>query len=345
MNCTKCGLEALGRFCSNCGATTDAPVVRGPAGVQPALEGFVPASPTEAPASHGRIKTPFGRSRRLDRRQAVTLAISVTVVAVVVAALASAGRADPALKNEPTARSQSTPLTPAQLATKTCISNVGRAVDYMLANNASDAALHSVVNEFGTQSREWRITIAVLSPVMQKRTTDGAAAANEMAVQSITEACNAAITPARTPVAEAPPPSVDTPVPPVEPSSVPSDSPWVNLIDAPGIGQIGESAPVTGAPGRGCTPSSGSVGGYSKVTCHTAHPSKGLERKGALGVGSQWVLCQQDLGRANPVFLAAQTNSWWFWTLSDNGVWDWFPETALKEGASDSPANGIAVCD
>jgi hypothetical protein len=87
------------------------------------------------------------------------------------------------------------------------------------------------------------------------------------------------------------------------------------------------------------------VAGYSKVTCHTGHSSRGLQGDGVLGVGSQWVLCQQDLQQTNPVFQTGQTNSWWFWTLSDNGIWDWFPETALKEGVSDNPVNGIPLCN
>jgi serine/threonine protein kinase len=101
-------------------------------------------------------------------------------------------------------------------------------------------------------------------------------------------------------------------------------SPWVNAIDAPGSAQGAVPAPITDAPGNGCIQSIGSVAGYSKVTCHTGHASTGLQGEGVLGVGSQWILCQQDLGQTNPVFQRGQSNSWWFWTLSDNSIWDWF---------------------
>jgi len=127
-------------------------------------------------------------------------------------------------------------------------------------------------------------------------------------------------------------------------TGIPAATPWMNVIDAPGSAQAPVPAAITDAPGNGCTPSTGSVAGYRKVTCHTRHPSWGLQGAGVLGVGSQWILCQQDLHQTNPVFQTGQTNSWWFWTLSDNGVWDWFPETALEEGASDNPVNGIPVC-
>jgi len=127
-------------------------------------------------------------------------------------------------------------------------------------------------------------------------------------------------------------------------SGIPNATPWMNGVDAPGYARGPVPAAITDAPGNGCTPSTGSVAGYRRVTCHTNHPSSGLHGAGVLGVGSQWILCQQDLRRTNPVFQTGLTNSWWFWTLSDNGVWDWFPETALEEGASDNPANGIPLC-
>lgn len=141
-------------------------------------------------------------------------------------------------------------------------------------------------------------------------------------------------------------PTPKQPTPKPQPTTgIPNTSPWANLIGAPGSPQGIEPDPITGAPGSGCSPATGSVSGYRKVTCHTGHASTGLQRQGVLGVGNQWVLCQQDLRRTNPVFQEGQTNSWWFWTLSDNGIWDWFPETALKEGGSDNPANGIPPCN
>jgi serine/threonine protein kinase len=138
--------------------------------------------------------------------------------------------------------------------------------------------------------------------------------------------------------------SASTGTEPQPATGIPNATPWMNVIDAPGSARGPVPAAITDAPGNGCTPSTGSVAGYRKVTCHTRHPSSGLHGEGVLGVGSQWILCQQDLRQTNPVFQTGQTNSWWFWTLSDNGVWDWFPETALEEGASDNPVNGIPLC-
>lgn len=80
------------------------------------------------------------------------------------------------------------------------------------------------------------------------------------------------------------------------------------------------------------------------ANCSFWKSSTGLLSGEAASKGQIVVACQRDLGQANPVYTAKQTNTWWVWTTSDAGSWDWFPETAVSQGAPDEPINGIAVC-
>lgn len=84
-------------------------------------------------------------------------------------------------------------------------------------------------------------------------------------------------------------------------------------------------------------------GGYPMASCRTWKDSTGLITGTPLGRGNVLITCQADVGEANPVYTANQHNTWWFWAQS-GGVWDWFPETALSEGATNQPVNGIALC-
>ncbi len=59
---------------------------------------------------------------------------------------------------------------------------------------------------------------------------------------------------------------------------------------------------------------------------------------------SKKVACQRNLRIDNPEFNSGQTNTWWVWVRSDDGSYDWFPETAIVEGASDRPLGAVAVC-
>jgi len=72
--------------------------------------------------------------------------------------------------------------------------------------------------------------------------------------------------------------------------------------------------------------------------------SEGLISGERLAKGSTTVTCQRNLALDNPIYKAGQTNTWWVWAQSDEAAWDWFPETAVGEGVSDQPINGIALC-
>ena len=85
-------------------------------------------------------------------------------------------------------------------------------------------------------------------------------------------------------------------------------------------------------------------GSYPLAKCRMWQRSAGLLSGETLAKGSATVTCQRDLARPNPQYTTGQSNTWWIWTKSDAGTWDWFPETAVAEGTSDQPINGIALC-
>jgi hypothetical protein len=85
-------------------------------------------------------------------------------------------------------------------------------------------------------------------------------------------------------------------------------------------------------------------GSYPGATCTVWQRTAGLLTGRILSKRSIVVACQADLGTWNPVYTANQTNTWWFWARSDDGTWDWFPETSISEGTSNQPVNGVALC-
>jgi hypothetical protein len=85
-------------------------------------------------------------------------------------------------------------------------------------------------------------------------------------------------------------------------------------------------------------------GSYPLARCRMWQRSVGLLSGETLAKGGTSVTCQRDLGRANPQYTNGQSNTWWIWTKSDAGTWDWFPQTAVAQGVSDQPINGIALC-
>ena len=103
---------------------------------------------------------------------------------------------------------------------------------------------------------------------------------------------------------------------------------------------------VTGSGGDSCTAAGGSSawGGYPLADCRTWKDSNGLRTGAPLSRKSLSITCQADLQERNPVLTAGQSNTWWVWTQADNGTWDWFPETAIAQGATNQPINGIARC-
>ncbi|MCE1179912.1 MAG: hypothetical protein LWW86_12920 [Micrococcales bacterium] len=107
--------------------------------------------------------------------------------------------------------------------------------------------------------------------------------------------------------------------------------------------------PQTPSGADGCPPvttTDGAYGLYLPADCRFWHESTGLVHGGTLSKDSpHLVACQADLGRANPVFTAGQTNTWWVWVASDDGMWDWHPLTAVSQGESDSPVPGVSLCE
>ena len=156
------------------------------------------------------------------------------------------------------------------------------------------------------------------------------------------------------PKEDAPPPS--TSLPSGTPStSLPSDTPSTpepseeySLVDPPlrADEQPDRTKVVRDSAGTACQTSETKTvyGGYPVAYCDLWKPADGL-RTGAKAVkGPKRVACQRDVGEDNPTYTRNQSNTWWVWARSSSGTWDWFPETAVKQGASDQPINGIALC-
>ncbi len=144
----------------------------------------------------------------------------------------------------------------------------------------------------------------------------------------------------------APPAAVAPPAPAAPPQAAPPP-PAAPPADGPGAGHPGYTpgSVVTGMGGTSCrlTDEPTGYGSYPKSICDSMRRYQGAD--GAiLNAGRTWVVCQQDLGIANPVYVRGQTNTWWFFTRSDNRRWAWFPHTLLKQGAADLPINGIPLC-
>ena len=98
--------------------------------------------------------------------------------------------------------------------------------------------------------------------------------------------------------------------------------------------------------GSACTTSESKTlwGGYPRATCRFWKSATGATTGEAIAKGSHHIACQRDLSIDNPVYTKTQSNTWWVWTESTSGTWDWFPETAIAQGESDQAINGIAIC-
>ena len=104
---------------------------------------------------------------------------------------------------------------------------------------------------------------------------------------------------------------------------------------------------VNDSGGKACqtTNATSDYGDYPVARCNLWKSADGLLSDETIRKGIARITCQRDLERDNPIYTPGQTNTWWVWTTSENGTWDWFPETAVAEGVSDQPINGIALCD
>ena len=86
-------------------------------------------------------------------------------------------------------------------------------------------------------------------------------------------------------------------------------------------------------------------GGYPAATATVWTATEGLISGETLSEGSVTVAAQRDLDIKNPTYAEGEINTWWVWAPSDAGTWDWYPATALAEGASGQPINGIALAE
>ena len=103
---------------------------------------------------------------------------------------------------------------------------------------------------------------------------------------------------------------------------------------------------VSGSPGTACGPA-GAVGwgAYPMGDCAFWQSATGLTTGLPLSkTDHKGIACQADLRHPNPIYKATQTNTWWVWTQANDGTWDWFPQTAISQGAAGLPINGIARC-
>ncbi len=105
-------------------------------------------------------------------------------------------------------------------------------------------------------------------------------------------------------------------------------------------------AVVRTSTGQACAENGGASGypGYPGAVCTFWQPSAGLTTWRTVAKGSRLIACQADLGVPNPAYAANQANTWWLWAQADDGTWDWFPETAIAQGDSGRPVNGVAQC-
>lgn len=147
-------------------------------------------------------------------------------------------------------------------------------------------------------------------------------------------------------------PTTTTPAPTTPAPSAPTPSASTRTGDLganppPSTDFGGEAAVIAGGPGSACRDrvATSAYGGYPAAECKFWKAAKGLEKRGPMPTGQRLVTCQENLGIENPVYTAKQRNTWWVWAQGSDGVWDWFPETAISQGESGNPINGIALCE
>ena len=130
-------------------------------------------------------------------------------------------------------------------------------------------------------------------------------------------------------------------------ATVTSAEPEVRLTDATRQPRTNPArvSIAAGSGGKACTAGEDSGwAGYPGASCTFWQEPSGLGSGKAVTKGQWTVACQADLGRANPVYRAGQENTWWLWVQDQEGSWDWYPQTAIKEGASGRPVDGVAFC-
>lgn len=149
-----------------------------------------------------------------------------------------------------------------------------------------------------------------------------------------------------TPESEFPTEPTGVSVEPTPSPSITEPEPW-SPMDPPTRAEdaVDATMVVSDAPGTACRSSTGELfGGYPAASCDLWKTPRGLLHNQQIDKGAKRVACQRDLGITNPKYLEKQSNTWWIWSRSESGTWDWYPETAIKQGASDQPVNGVAIC-
>ncbi len=138
------------------------------------------------------------------------------------------------------------------------------------------------------------------------------------------------------------------PAPPVPSSSATPSTPRpVSLLTDPSARPRANPSQVRvsgTSGGRACASADSSWEGYPGASCTFWQTPTGLQKGRELTKGSQTVACQADLGKENPVYRAGQENTWWLWVKTGDNSWDWYPETAITEGVSGKPVDGVALC-
>ena len=147
--------------------------------------------------------------------------------------------------------------------------------------------------------------------------------------------------PASSPTSAAPPPSAST-----SPSASKVPPKPRSRLDPPAAvrGRVKVVRPTPGVDDCGATDRPSGYKNYPAGECRFFENTKGLRTKEKASKGPITVACQRDLKRENKINRFGGTNTWWVWTTSDDGTWDWFPETSVDEGASDKPIGGVALC-
>ena len=117
-----------------------------------------------------------------------------------------------------------------------------------------------------------------------------------------------------------------------------------SLTSPPNAGASGSI--VTDSPGTACvqTAAPAGWGTYPAARCKMWQVASGLLTGATVTKGERLIVCQRNLAIPNPVYTPTQANTWWIWMQADTGTWDWFPETAVSQGATQAPVNGVALC-
>ncbi|MFG2372115.1 protein kinase [Streptomyces sp. NPDC048504] len=131
-------------------------------------------------------------------------------------------------------------------------------------------------------------------------------------------------------------------------STAPGQAPTVapSKSTSSGGGNTGGSAPATGGSSPSPVSACESIGG-GKYNCQVWRSAKSYTASGTevgvLGAGTNYVFCQENLGRRETY--GQWTNTWWAKTDDDSGNTNvYVSDVYLKGGDNDEPVPGVPVC-